>query len=605
TYLGAIGETGVTRWSHEHFSEEISKLAVDSRDRLYVADTWHNRIQVFDADGAYRTTIGGDWGEDTGSARGALGVAVDAQDNVYLVDGGNHRILQYEPRPADNWSQSNLNGFGDPNVIYVLASYTFNGHFYVGTETRTAGAKRLLRSSDGTTWEEVIGADFGRVYNYAIADLQEFKGQLYAGTWHWNWDEEKSDGGELWRSTDGVMWSTVITGGFGAVTNQGITQLIVFQDQLYATTAIDGINGQMQLWRSATGDANDWQQITGGPFANSDNAAAATLELYQDHLYLGTYNNVTGGELWRSSDGSQWTQVNNGGWGGVQTTAIASLEAFNGALYVGTRNLVTGGEIWRSVDGATWEAVATAGFGNPNNGRFYNLTNWNRQFYVLVGNEATGAEVWRSNDGASWDQISDAGWGDSNNIYDNYDGSVHAFDGRLYFGVGNWANGVELWRFNGDSITHHITDTTIANQLTFSPVGGGDVQLDLPADTVTLTLDLVYTPLTDITVPSGFALGHAAFDLSAYVDEQLQNNFTFAKPVIVTISYNDADVAMLDEGSLVLLWWNPQTQSWEDAACSAYDRQPAQNRLTVSICHLSRFGLFGETQAVFLPLVAR
>jgi len=36
-------------------------VAVDSARRLYVADRWNNRIQVFDASGAYLTTIGGEW----------------------------------------------------------------------------------------------------------------------------------------------------------------------------------------------------------------------------------------------------------------------------------------------------------------------------------------------------------------------------------------------------------------------------------------------------------------------------------------------------------------------------------------------------------------
>ncbi|MEZ4708283.1 MAG: NHL repeat-containing protein [Caldilineaceae bacterium] len=136
TYLGTIGETGVARWSHEHFSSGIAKLAVDSKNRLFVADAWNNRVQVFDAGGAYRTTIGGGWGEDTSSTRGALGVAIDAQDNVYLVDAGNHRILKYEPRSTDNWTQSNINGFGEPQSCLI------SSHLISSTGTSTLGQRR-------------------------------------------------------------------------------------------------------------------------------------------------------------------------------------------------------------------------------------------------------------------------------------------------------------------------------------------------------------------------------------------------------------------------------------------------------------------------------
>ncbi|MEZ4708284.1 MAG: hypothetical protein R3A44_13820 [Caldilineaceae bacterium] len=455
------------------------------------------------------------------------------------------------------------------------------------------------------TWQEVIGADFGRNYNYAIADLVEFNNQLYAGTWHWNWDEEKSEGGEIWRSSDGISWAPVVTGGFGAAANQGIARLAVFQDQLYAFTATAEENGQMQLWRTGSGNSGDWQQVTGGPFAIPSNIQAATVEIYQERLYLGVYNSKSGGQMWRTSNGGQWEQVNASGWGGAQTSAIASLEPFNGQLYAGTRNTINGGEIWHSTDGVTWSRVSGGGIDNANNTRMYNLTAWNRQLYVMAGNTVTGAEIWNTNDGATWNQISDAGWGDSNNEYSNLDGAASVFNGALYFGAGNWANGVEIWRYADGSISHSI-DPSKAQQLTYSAPSSGDVRLDVPAGAVEQPLVLVYEPLAEVTAPTGLAFGHTAFDLDAYINDQLQQGFTFSKPVNVTITYSDADIAGLNESTLLLMWWNADANAWQDAACGAYVRQPAQNQLSVPICHLSRFGLFGGGMGqLFLPLIQR
>jgi len=77
--------------------------------------------------------------------------------------------------------------------------------------------------------------------------------------------------------------------------------------------------------------------------------------------------------------------------------------------------------------------------------------------------------------------------------------------------------------------------------------------------------------------------------------------------VIVTINYNAADIRVVSDASqLVLLWWNDS--GWEDVAntCnppSIYNRNLTDRVLSVPICHLSFFSLFGPTHQVYLPLV--
>ena len=88
-------------------------------------------------------------------------------------------------------------------------------------------------------------------------------------------------------------------------------------------------------------------------------------------------------------------------------------------------------------------------------------------------------------------------------------------------------------------------------------------------------------------------------------DEEYSGWFVFEAPVTVTLEYSDADLGGANEDTLALLTWDTSTQAWVDAACGAYGRYPAENRLVVPICHLSRFGLFSESYAVFLPLVVR
>jgi len=76
-------------------------IAVDPAGNVYVADTWNHRIQKFDARGKFSTM----WGTN-GDTRGvALGnplqfygpraIAIDAQNNLYVTDTGNKRVLKF------------------------------------------------------------------------------------------------------------------------------------------------------------------------------------------------------------------------------------------------------------------------------------------------------------------------------------------------------------------------------------------------------------------------------------------------------------------------------------------------------------------------------
>lgn len=93
-------------------------ITVDAQGRVYVADTWNHRIQVFDNQGRFL----GQWGEGRlvdaeldarGRAGtpyafyGPRGVAVDSQGRVYVTDTGNERVLVYALKEgADGFLQA-------------------------------------------------------------------------------------------------------------------------------------------------------------------------------------------------------------------------------------------------------------------------------------------------------------------------------------------------------------------------------------------------------------------------------------------------------------------------------------------------------------------
>jgi DNA-binding beta-propeller fold protein YncE len=56
-------------------------ISVDGQGKIYVSDSWNNRVQVFDSSGAYLTTIGGSSGTNSAQFSVASSVA-DSRDSI-------------------------------------------------------------------------------------------------------------------------------------------------------------------------------------------------------------------------------------------------------------------------------------------------------------------------------------------------------------------------------------------------------------------------------------------------------------------------------------------------------------------------------------------
>ena len=324
-YVRTIGGGG-TGSDFGHFEGwGPNRLAVDAQNRLYVADSGNNRVQVFDATGAYLTTVGGSWGPRTGQMRGPHGLAIGPDGALYVADYDNDRVQKFAIG-VPGWKQVNINGFGDRWATWISSLLPFQGSLY------TAGyPARVWKMTAGGAWSQASSDGFGDAANNEIDALAEFGNQLYAATYTWVCDDPNcssghSNGPQIWRSPNGATWTNVTPAG-------GICQ---------------------------------------------GNCYVASFAVFKGQLYIGLGVGYThGAEIWRTADGVAWTRVAaNGFTGDVYTTDITSLLAYNGSLYAGTRHgdysqndghpdAPLGGEIWRSEDGTTWTRAERARFREP------------------------------------------------------------------------------------------------------------------------------------------------------------------------------------------------------------------------------------------------
>ena len=65
--------------------------------QVYVTDEYNHRVSIFDSDSGDFVRAWGTHGSDAGEFDGPSGIAVDADDNLYITDQNNHRVQKVTP----------------------------------------------------------------------------------------------------------------------------------------------------------------------------------------------------------------------------------------------------------------------------------------------------------------------------------------------------------------------------------------------------------------------------------------------------------------------------------------------------------------------------
>ena len=97
--------------------------------------------------------------------------------------------------------------------------------------------------------------------------------------------------------------------------------------------------------------------------------------------------------------------------------------------------------IWRTTNGTEWEPFASGIGDDLNNTGAISSAIFNGMLYFGVGNWTTGAELWRT-DGSTWSLVKENGFGNADN---NAVSSLVAYRGYLYAGMFNETS-LQIWR---------------------------------------------------------------------------------------------------------------------------------------------------------------
>ena len=203
-----------------------------------------------------------------------------------------------------NWDPVNEPGFGSSDNVSGRSMVVCGGYLYVGVENRATGAqifrRRLEPGGQGDLseddWESVVDDGFGNSNNLFVSDLAVFEGEMYAGTIN------AFEGMELWKT---------------ATCDEDVPESVVFENEI-----------------SGGYPSADVSLVT--------NSGALTIETIDTGkgprmMFLGTVNLFFGASLFvKTSDRPDWTPVFLFGDGNFSLSYVWSMEYYKGRLYIGT-----------------------------------------------------------------------------------------------------------------------------------------------------------------------------------------------------------------------------------------------------------------------------
>jgi hypothetical protein len=345
----------------------------------------------------------------------------------------------------DSWSPSVPDGFGLPYNEFIYSMYTFKGKIYAGTGDYTGEVFSSPTGNPGS-WSSVFnGINSERIGD--ITSTNEGGGYMYFSTYGTSPVES-----EVYRSFDGISHTLFYKG------TDEVSHIVPFlgtgsEDSVYV---FEDLGTGTVVWRAAY-NSNDpsnlaatWSQqfdfSSISPFTYVTSAV-----VHNGKLYTGLSN---GGKLYSTADGSTWIQNTfvGSGFGDPDNNKITSLCSFGGYLYAGTFNPVTGAQLYRSNDDINWTMV----YSDPSSDMVTDMEATGSILWIAMRSATSGPSLIVRTDGTSFTISENTGFGDP---YNNGDRGVFAsLASNIYYGQRNYypaaitpgrtigSTGGQIWR---------------------------------------------------------------------------------------------------------------------------------------------------------------
>lgn len=155
-YLGFVGasENAVASSANGAFNTP-SRIAVDASDNLWVVDTYNHRVQKFNSAGVYQSKFGTN-GTGDGQFSLPVGIAINGSGDMWVTDSGNERVQKFNSSGTYQSKFGTLgtgNGqFGDGGAVDVALDA--GGNIYVSDYVN----ERVQKFNSAGTYQSQFGS---------------------------------------------------------------------------------------------------------------------------------------------------------------------------------------------------------------------------------------------------------------------------------------------------------------------------------------------------------------------------------------------------------------------------------------------------------------